>query len=64
MKTVQPDLKEIVKEIRVLGNKIERLEKIVKTKIISESIPDEYEKKAISDYEKKKKTGKLKFTSL
>ena len=39
-----PDLKDIVKEIRNLGNKIDKLEKIVETRLV-EVIPDKYEKK-------------------
>lgn len=60
----QPDMKNIVDEIRTLGNKIDRLEKIIQTKLIAEVVPDEYEKKAIEEFEKKKKAGKLEFSSL
>lgn len=63
MKT-QPDLKDIVKEIRNLGNKIDKLEKIVETRLVDEVIPDKYEKKALAEFEKKRKTGKLEFSSL
>jgi len=45
MRTSQPDLKDIVKEIENLGNKIDKLEKIVETRLVGEEIPDKYEKK-------------------
>ena len=61
MKTLQPDLKDIAKEIKNLGNKIDKLEKIVETRLIGEKIPDKYEKKALAEFERKQKTGKLEF---
>ena len=39
MRTLQPDLKDIVKEIN-LGNKIDKLEKIVETRLVGEEILD------------------------
>ena len=42
MATLQPDLKDIVKEIKNLGNKIDKLEKIVETRLVGEEIPDKY----------------------
>jgi hypothetical protein len=60
MKTSQPDLKDIVKEIKNLGNKIDKLEKIVETRLVGEEIPDKYEK-ALSEFERKRKTGNLEF---
>ena len=64
MRTIQPDLKDIVKEIKNLGNKIDKLEKIVETRLVGEEIPDKYEKKALAEFERKRKTGKLEFLSL
>lgn len=64
MKTLQPDLKDIVKEIKSLGNKIDKLEKIVETRLVGEEIPDKYEKKALAEFEKKRKAGKLEFLPL
>lgn len=64
MRTSQPDLKDIVKEIRNLGNKIDKLEKIVETRLVDEVIPDKYEKKALAEFEKKRKTDKLEFLPL
>lgn len=64
MRTSQPDLKDIAKEIKNLGNKIDKLEKIVETRLVSEVIPDKYEKKALSEFERKRKTGKLEFLHL
>lgn len=63
MRTLQPDLKDIVKEIKNLGNKIDKLEKIVETRLVGEEIPDKYEKKALAEFERKRKTGKLEFLS-
>lgn len=64
MRTSQPDLKDIVKELKTLGGKIDKLEKIVESRLVGEVKPDEYEKKAIAEFEKKKKYDKLEFTSL
>lgn len=61
MKSSQPDLKDIVKEIRALGGKIDKIEKIVEERLVGEVKPDKYERKAIADFEKKRKTGKLEF---
>jgi len=64
MKTLQPDLKDIIKQIKNLGNKIDKLEKIVETRLVGEEIPDKYEKKALAEFERKRKTGNLEFLSL
>ena len=64
LKTSQPDLKDIVKEIRALGGKIDKIEKIVEERLVGEVKPDKYERKAIADFEKKRKTGKLGFAPL
>jgi len=64
LKTSQSDLKDIVKEIRTLGSKIDKLEKIVETRLVGEVAPDKYERKTVADFEKKKKAGKLEFTPL
>lgn len=64
MRTSQPDLEDIVKEIRVLGGKIDKLEKIVEGRLVGEVKPDKYERKAIAEFEKKRKASKLEFVSL
>lgn len=64
MRISQPDLKDIVKELKTLGGKIDKLEKIVESRLVGEVKPDEYEKKAIAEFEKKKKFGKLEFIPL
>ena len=64
MKTLQPDLKDIIKQIKNLGNKIDKLEKIVETRLVGEEIPDKYEKKALAEFERKRKTGNIEFLSL
>lgn len=64
MRASQPDLKDIVREIRNLGNKIDKLEKIVETRLFDEVMPDKYEKKALAEFEKKRKAGKLEFSPL
>jgi hypothetical protein len=57
------NLKDIVDEIRVLRGKIDKLEDIVEKRLVGEVKPDRYEKKAISEFEKKK-SGKAKFIPL
>jgi hypothetical protein len=57
-------LEDIVKEIRALGGKIDKLEKIVEGRLVGEVKPDKYERKAIAEFEKKRKAGKLEFVSL
>ena len=64
MKTLQLDLKDIIKQIKNLGNKIDKLEKIVETRLVGEEIPDKYEKKALAKFERKRKTGNLEFLPL
>jgi hypothetical protein len=53
-----------MKEIRVLRGKIDKLENIVEKRLVGEGKPDKYERKAIADFEKKRKAGKLEFVSL
>jgi hypothetical protein len=53
-----------MKEIRVLRGKIDKLENIVEKRLVGEGKPDKYERKAIADFEKKRKAGKLEFMSL
>jgi hypothetical protein len=36
----------------------------VETRLVGEVTPDKYEKKAVADFEKKKKADKLEFTPL
>lgn len=64
MTTSQPNLRDIMKEIRVLRGKIDKLENIVEKRLVGEGKPDKYERKAIADFEKKRKAGKLEFMSL
>ena len=52
----------IVKEIRNLGNKIDKLEKIVETSWWRSS--RQVWKKTLSEFERKRKTGKLEFLPL
>jgi hypothetical protein len=58
------NLQHIVDEIRVLRGKIDRLEDIIEKRLVGEVKPDSYERKAISEFEKKKKSGKAKFVPL
>lgn len=64
MTASHPDLKDVMKEIRVLRGKIDKLENIVEKRLVGEVNPDKYERKAISEFEKKRKAGKLEFVSL
>ena len=64
MTSSRPDLKDVMKEIRVLRGKIDKLENIVEKRLVGEVKPDKYERKAIADFEMKRKAGKLEFVSL
>jgi len=57
-------LSEILKEIRELKKKVERLENLVREKLIvvDSPLPDEIE--AIENYEQAKKSGTVKFVKL
>ena len=52
------------KEIRLLNMKIAKLQKMIEKSMIHEDNPDEYEVKAIKDFEVKKIKGKLEFVPL
>ncbi len=58
------NLQDIVDEIRVLRGKIDKIEDIVEKRLVGEVKPDRYERKAISQFEKKRKSGKAKFVPL
>jgi len=64
MTASRPQLRDIMKEIRVLRGKIDKLENIVEKRLVGEVKPDKYERKAIAKFEKKRKAGKLEFVSL
>lgn len=51
------------KEIKLLNTKIARLQKMIEKSMIQIDTPDEYEVKAIKDFEAKNK-GKLEFVPL
>jgi hypothetical protein len=55
------DLEEVLKEVRVVRRKIERLENLVEERLVGSVPPSEDEVKAIAEYEvaKKKKTVEL-----
>jgi ribosome-interacting GTPase 1 len=52
------------KEIRLLNMKIAKLQKMIEKSMIHEDNPDEYEVKAIRNFEAKKTKGKLVFVPL
>jgi hypothetical protein len=62
--TAQQDLRDIKKEIRLLKTKIDKLENIVEKRLVGESKPDRYERKAVADFERRKKAGDLEFMPL
>jgi hypothetical protein len=62
--TAQQDLRDIKKEIRMLKTKIDKLENIVEKRLVGMSKPDRYERKAVAEFERRKKAGKLEFTPL
>jgi len=64
MTTSQPNLRDVMKEIKALRSKVDKLENIMEKRLIGEVKPDKYEKKAITEFEKKRKSGKLEFVSL
>lgn len=64
MTASRPDLKDVMKEIRVLKGKIDKLENIVEKRLVGEVKPDKYERKAIAEFEKKRKASKLDFLTL
>ncbi len=64
MTASQPNLKDVMKEIKALRNKVDKLENIVERRLIGEVKPDKYERKAIAEFERKRKAGKLNFVSL
>jgi len=64
MTVSQPNLKDVMKEIRALRGKINKLENIVEKRLVGEVKPDKYERKAIAEFEKKRRSGKLNFVSL
>ena len=52
------------KEIKLLNMKIAKLQKMIEKSMIHEDNPDEYEVKAIRNFEPKKTKGKLEFVPL
>ncbi len=64
MTASQPKLKDVMKEIRALRSKVDKLENIVEKRLVGEVKPDKYERRAIVEFEKKRKSGKLEFVSL
>jgi hypothetical protein len=55
------DLAEVLKEVKLVRRKIERLENLVEERLVGSEPPSEDEMKAIAEYEaaKKKKTVEL-----
>jgi hypothetical protein len=53
-----------MKEIRLLKGKIDKLQNIVDKRLVGQVKPDKYERKAIAEFEKKRKAGKLEFFPL
>jgi len=64
MTASQPNLRDVMKEIRVLRTKVDKLENIVEKRLVGEVKPDKYERKAIAEFERRKRSGKLNFVSL
>jgi hypothetical protein len=56
--------KETNQEIKLLNMKISKLQKMIEKNMISEDSPDEYEIKAIKNFESKKKVEYLPLDSL
>lgn len=62
--TSQQDLRNIMKELRALRNKVDKLEDIVEKRLVGEEAPDKYEKETIAEFKRKRKANKLEFVSL
>lgn len=62
--TQQQDLKNIMRELRALRTKVDKLEDIVEKRLVGEEASDKYEKKAIAEFEKRRKAGRLEFVPL
>ena len=60
----QQNLKDIMDEIKVLRSKVDKLENIVEKRLVGETKPDKYERKAVAEFERKRKAGKLQFIPL
>jgi len=61
MQMSDTDLKEVLKEVKLVRKKIERLEELVEERLVGCEAPSEDEVEAITEYEtaKKKKTIEL-----
>lgn len=62
--TGQHDLKDIIKELWALRRKVDKLEDIVEKRLVGKEDPEKYEKKAIAEFERKRKASKLEFVPL
>lgn len=60
----QQNLKDIMNEIRILRRKVDKLENIVEKRLVGEVKPDKYEKKAVAEFDRRRKAGKLQFIPL
>jgi len=60
----EQDIRILMNEIKTLKIKIDKLENIVEKRLVGEDAADEYEKSAIAEFQKKRKTGKLEFVPL
>lgn len=62
--TSQQDLKEIMKELKALRKKVDKLEDMLEKRLVGGIVPDKYEKRAIAEFEKKRKSNELEFVPL
>jgi uracil-DNA glycosylase len=58
------DLKEVLKEVKLVRRKIERLENLVEERLVGSEPPSEDEVKAIAEYEAAKKKRKVELLPL
>jgi len=58
------DLKEVLKEVKLVREKIERLEELVEERLIGLEEPLDDEIKAIKEYTKAKEKGNIKLTPI
>jgi len=58
------DLEEVLKEVRVVRRKIERLENLVEERLVGSELPSEDEVKAVAEYEAAKKNKAVELVPL
>jgi len=58
------DLKEILKEVKLVREKVERLEELVEGRLVGSEEPSDDDAEAIKEYMKDKKKGSIELTPI